>query len=171
MRPLLTTALAVLLVAAPAAAQEPADPEPIPDFWTAEEEAIARDQAPAAPAAPAPAPPSPASTTPAPAEGPAAAAPACAEPEVLRRALDALQVAALRPLPARRGRRLTAVTVRSCVARHLRAEIRARDDDALLARTDAALTTGGTTRLRLTTTRAIERRAGRVRLILRVRLS
>ena len=34
-----------LLWAPPVTAQEPADPEPIEDFWTAEEEAIAREQA------------------------------------------------------------------------------------------------------------------------------
>ena len=182
MRKALLTAVLALSLAPGALAQEPPpeEPEPIPDFWTIEEET---EPAPASPSAP---PPDSGRAAPAPSGGPdqtgtpgPAPAPApspgdrtggaCGGPQTIDRALAVLRVAARDRLPGRPGA-VVRLRVRPCFAGRLRLEVRHARTGALLAVARRTVGDRDIHTVRLVTTPAIRRYAGR-RTPLRLRVT
>ena len=161
----LAFALALSIGAPVALGDEPPDPEPIEDFWTAEEEAIEREQAAQPPAPEAPvAPPAPAAEQVAPPAAPAPVvapvAPLCDPDVLLQQTLDALRPLARRTMPARGARPLGTLKVTPCMPGRLRLEIVAADSGVVLARAERVLRTTRTATLQLRTTSAVRRFAG-----------
>jgi hypothetical protein len=151
------TGLALALSAAPALAQDPAEPEPIPDFWSAEESAATNASAPAPAGSPAAGP----SGAPSGAATGAPSASPC-HPRALLAQAEAGTRAALRgrPLVTRSGRAL-AVRLTPCISGRLELRVVDARTAAVLAAARGDLVRGRAATLRLAATATGRRAASR----------